>query len=101
VGRNALRGPGFFQWDFSMMKNFRIHEKATLQFRADIFNLFNHPNFANPDGGICTSVTPGNPPNCAVNPNFGRIGQTIADANSSQIGTGTARQVQFALKLIF
>ena len=104
IGRNALRGPGFFQWDFSMMKNFRIHEKATLQFRADIFNLFNHPNFANPDGGICTSVTPASgdtPAGCVVNPNFGRVGQTIADNLGSQIGTGTARQVQFALKLLF
>ncbi len=104
VGRNALRGPGFFQWYFSMMKNFRFRDKATLQFRADIFNLFNHPNFAGPDGGICTSVTGASgstPASCTINPNFGRVGQTIADANGSQIGTGTARQVQFALKLMF
>jgi len=37
----------------------------------------------------------------AINKNFGRTGQTIADVNGSQIGTGTARQTQFALKLMF
>jgi hypothetical protein len=104
VGRNALRGPGFFQWDFSGMKNFAVTEKVTVQFRADLFNLLNHPNFANPDGGICTAVTPASgttPATCTVNPNFGRTGQTIADNIGSQIGTGTARQAQFSLKIIF
>jgi hypothetical protein len=37
----------------------------------------------------------------AINANFGRVGQTIADVNGSQIGTGTARQAQFSLKLMF
>jgi hypothetical protein len=104
VGRNAIRGPAFFQWDWSAMKNFAITERMKLQFRADLFNILNHPNFGNPDGGICTSVTAAtasSPASCAVNPNFGRVGQTIADLNGSQVGTGTARQVQFALKLIF
>ncbi len=104
VGRNTMRGPGFFQWDFSMMKNFRIREKTTLQFRADIFNLFNHPNFYQPDGGICTSVTPASgttPASCVPNPAFGRVAQTVAGGLGTQIGTGTARQVQFALKLLF
>ena len=118
AGRNSLRAPGFFQWDFSLMKNFPIWEKLTVQFRADIFNIFNHPNFANPDVGICTSVlaadpTTNRPAMCASqnaftgaitpapNPNFGKIGQTIASANSSLVGTGTARQEQFSLKIIF
>ena len=46
--------PAYFQFDLSGMKNFPIGERVKVQFRADIFNLFNHPNFANPDGGICT-----------------------------------------------
>jgi hypothetical protein len=116
VGRNAVRGPGFAQWDLSMMKNFALTERLKLQFRADLFNLLNHPNFYQPDGGICTTVQPatstmpagcytidpmtGNPIS-AVNPNFGRIGQTIADGIGSQVGTGTARQAQFSLKLMF
>jgi len=118
VGRNSLRAPGFFQWDFSLMKNFPVREKVTVQFRADIFNILNHPNFANPDVGICTSVlaadpTTSRPAMCASqnpftgvitpapNVNFGRVGQTIASANSSLVGTGTARQEQFSLKVIF
>jgi hypothetical protein len=104
VGRNALRGPAFFQWDLSGMKNFPVTEKVNVQFRADLFNILNHPNFANPDGGICTAVTPATdttPATCTVNTNFGRTGQTIADNMGSQIGTGTARQAQFSLKLIF
>jgi hypothetical protein len=72
-----------------------------MQFRADIFNLFNHPNFENPDGGICTALTAGPPPVCTPNPNFGRTAQTIADADGTQIGGGTNRQAQFSLKFIF
>jgi hypothetical protein len=89
------------------MKNFPITENVKMQFRADIFNIFNHPNFTNPDGGICSSITsftpgsPSTPAGCVRNSNFGRVGQTIADANGTQIGGGTARQVQFSLKLIF
>ena len=104
LGRNSLRGPGFFQWDFSAMKNFAITERLKLQFRADLFNILNHPNFYQPDGGICTAVAPAtatSPASCTVNPNFGKVGQTIADGLGSQIGTGTARQAQFALKLMF
>lgn len=110
VGRNLLRGPGFAQVDWSLMKNFPIRERFVLQFRADLFNLFNHPNFAGPDGGICTAVTPfvpamgmtpAMPATCTQNPNFGKIGETIASANGSQIGTGTARQAQFSLRLTF
>ncbi len=104
VGRNALRGPAYFQLDFSGMKNFVITERVTMQFRADIFNIFNHPNFANPDGGICTGVayaSGSTPAACTVNTNFGRTGQTVASENGTQIGGGTARQTQFSLKFIF
>jgi hypothetical protein len=98
VGRNALRGPAFFQLDMSEAKNFAITERVTMQFRAEIFNLFNHPNFSGPDGGICTAVGLGT---CTPNGNFGRVGQTIADADGTQIGGGTARQVQLALRFTF
>jgi len=104
VGRNSLRAPGFFQWDLSAMKNFPVGEKFTVQFRADFFNILNHPNFGNPGNGICTSVaaaTATSPASCTPNTNFGRIGQTIAGQNSSLVGTGTARQEQFSLKVIF
>ena len=104
IGRNSLRGPGFFQWDFAAMKNFGLFEKAKLQFRADVFNILNHPNFGNPDGGICIGFTPasGNTPaTCTPNAGFGKVAGTIADTIGSQVGTGTARQEQFALKIIF
>ena len=116
AGRNSLRAPGFFQWDVSLAKDFHAAEWLTVQFRADLFNIINHPNFGNPDVGICTAVvvpvtTPGpgcqlaptatDPNHQAINPNFGRVGQTIAGLNASLVGTGTARQEQFSLKFIF
>jgi hypothetical protein len=106
VGRNALRGPGFFQWDFSTMKNFDLTRKAKLQFRADLFNIINHPNYSNPDGGICTaltySTTPGQKAACTINPHFGQTVSTVANqTGNGQIGNGTNRQAQFSLKLLF
>ncbi|HZP02371.1 MAG TPA: carboxypeptidase regulatory-like domain-containing protein [Terriglobia bacterium] len=106
VGRNALRGPGFFQWDFSLAKNIPIREALKVQLRADFFNILNHPNFANPDGGICTAVAAADPStntpaSCTPNTAFGRTGQTIASNMGTQIGTGTSRQIQLAVKVIF
>ena len=105
VGRNSLRGPGYFQLDLSGMKNFAITERVTMQFRADIFNIFNHPNFENPGGGICNglvSATSTTPATCTTaNSTFGVVGQTIADADGTQIGGGTARQTQFSLRFTF
>ncbi|MGA9390962.1 MAG: TonB-dependent receptor [Candidatus Sulfotelmatobacter sp.] len=48
LGRNALSGPTYKQWDFAIYKNTAITERMTLQIRADFFNILNHPNFANP-----------------------------------------------------
>ena len=104
VGRNTLRAPSFVQWDLSGMKNFSVTKRVNVQFRVDVFNILNHPNFGNPDGGICTAFTAATPTtaaSCTTNANFGLIGGTIADTNNSQIGTGTARQEQFALKVMF
>jgi hypothetical protein len=100
VGRNALRGPGFFQLDFSLMKNFPITEGSRIQFRTDFFNIFNHPNFANPDGGICLAVnaTTGT---CTPDGNFGRSTATVASLAGGAIGNGTSRQIQFSLKFMF
>ena len=77
VGRNAFRSPGFEQWDFSVNKTFRIRELAQLQFRSEFFNLTNHTNFGIPGTDISTS-------------SFGQIRTTYP-----------ARQIQFALKLLF
>jgi hypothetical protein len=101
VPRNSLPGPAFFQWDFSGMKNFPVTEKIKAQFRGDLFNILNHPNFGNPgDMGICTSISVPTS-SCPTNPNFGKIGQTIAGSDNSLVGSGTARQIQLSLKVIF
>lgn len=118
VPRNGLPGPAFFQWDFSGMKNFPLTEKVKVQFRADLFNILNHPNFGNPgDMGICTGITLASgstPASCTgatfsggtltdpnYNPNFGKVGETIASQDSSLVGSGTNRQIQLSMKVIF
>src|SRR5581483_9886881 len=47
-GRNAFRGPSFWNFDSGVFKNFQLTERFTLQFRTEFFNVFNHPNFDNP-----------------------------------------------------
>jgi hypothetical protein len=47
-GRTSLIGPTFKQWDFAIYKNTAVTERLNIQFRADFFNILNHPNFANP-----------------------------------------------------
>ena len=56
-GRNVVEGPGFSNWDFSALKNFRVTEGKNLQFRAEFFNLFNHPNFLLPNNDISNTGT--------------------------------------------
>ncbi|MBX5495899.1 MAG: carboxypeptidase regulatory-like domain-containing protein [Bryobacteraceae bacterium] len=78
LGRNALRGPGFKNFDLTLFKNFYFGERLRLQYRAEAFNAFNNTNFSNPGTSITT-------------PNFGRI-----------LGTQTAqRSIQMGLKLYF
>jgi hypothetical protein len=105
VGRNALRGPGFFQWDFSAMKSFHLSERAQFQLRADLFNILNHPNYSNPDGGICSSLIyggAGSTAGCIPNPTFGVTASTVANqTGNGAIGNGTSRQAQFSAKLLF
>jgi hypothetical protein len=114
VGRNSLRGPAYFQWDLSGMKNFPLTNTLKVQFRADIFNIANHPNFANIDTGICSAVSYPTATSAVCTPNlprpgpipgkdigFGTASATIAGADTNQIGNGTARQVQFSLRFLF
>ncbi len=56
VGRHTLRGPGFANWDLSLLKNFHFTERTYLQFRAEGFNAFNHPQFNQPDGDISSGT---------------------------------------------
>jgi hypothetical protein len=48
LGRNALQGPTFKQWDLAVYKNTKINERLSLQLRGEFFNILNHPNFSNP-----------------------------------------------------
>ena len=77
AGRNAFRGPSFWQWDLGVNKSFSITERVRLQFRSEFFNVLNHTNFAIPDSNISDAA-------------FGTIRSTFP-----------ARQIQFALKLMF
>ncbi len=80
LGRNTFRGPFQQNWDFSAGKSFAITERQALRITADFFNLFNHPNFANP--AFLDIESPSN---------FGQITSTL----------GTPRLVQFSAKYSF
>ena len=77
VGRNTMDGPAFQQWDFSAIKTIPVRESMNLQFRAEIFNIFNNVNFALPNNDINS-------------PNFGQI-----------VAAQPGRIVQLALKFQF
>jgi hypothetical protein len=55
LSRNSLFGPGRWNVDMSLFKDFHIHERLILQFRAEAFNVFNHPQFGQPNGSVGTS----------------------------------------------
>jgi hypothetical protein len=52
LSRNKFRGPGYFNSDFSVLKNFHLNERMTFALGANFYNVFNHPNFGNPIGDI-------------------------------------------------
>jgi len=84
LGRNVIIGPGFNNTDFSIIKNTKFGESIRMQFRAEIFDLFNHANFGQPAPVIGSA-------------SFGRITNTRFPTGES----GSSRQVQFALKFNF
>jgi hypothetical protein len=92
--RTQIAGPGFHRLDFSLFKDFSLTERFRLQFRTEIFNILNHPNFNAPGfGGNGVVSIPGSL-DFKNTKNFGRIGST-RDAPYDP------RQVQFALKLYY
>jgi hypothetical protein len=84
LGRNVIIGPGFSNVDFSVIKNTRLTETASLQFRAEAFDVVNHPSFGQPGRIVGTAA-------------FGRLTNTRFPTGDS----GSSRQLQFALKLLF
>jgi hypothetical protein len=96
LGHNEGRGPHLQNTDLSLSKETRLTEVLRMQFRAEVFNIFNHANFALPNAsaftagasGACTASGAG----CgAINPEAGQITNTVT----------TSRQFQFALKFVF
>jgi hypothetical protein len=101
LARNALRGFGATQWDFAIHREFPIGETVKLQFRAELFNVLNHPNFGQPSGNLALLNT------------FGKATTTLAQSlsgNGSAVGAGGLsplyqiggpRSTQLALKILF
>ena len=81
-GAGVILGPGNFNWDISIVKNFRITERQQVNFRTEFFNTFNHPQFSNPPAADLAVSTPST---------FGQITTTSVNP----------RIIQFALKYIF
>lgn len=93
--RNFVRGFGAWQMDLAARREFPVHERLKLQFRAEAFNVFNHPNFGAISSEFCS---PG--PFCT----FGQSTATLArslGALSPLYQIGGPRSIQFALKLMF
>jgi hypothetical protein len=98
VPRNFLRGFGAVQWDFGIHRDFVIKEPVHLQFRAEFFNVLNHPNFGPPSGQFGLG-------------GFGLSSQTLGESlNNGNLGGGALsslyqiggpRSIQLALKLMF
>jgi hypothetical protein len=91
AGRNTLIGPGLTSLDFSLFKNNyikKISEKFNIQFRAEIFNILNHANFAPPTTPVNTDIFDGTG---TLSPGAGVLTRT----------TTTAREIQFAIKVVF
>ena len=111
LARNALKGPHLAQLDLTLDKKFRFTERVNLEFRAEVYNILNHPNFAVPASrlsaglpsglanlGTVSTLQPGQAFNAAAaGGTFGLLTSTV----SQFIGQGTNRQIQLALRVNF
>jgi len=101
--RNSLKGPSFKEFNFSIFKNTAITERVNLQIRAEFFNLFNHPNFANPN--LPNFITdPANNGLDAAGRGIGLLPLTATGdvgIGNPFLGGGGPRGVQFAAKITF
>jgi hypothetical protein len=114
--RNALRGPNFQQFDLVFNKKFKFNERTNLEFRTEVFNIFNRANFEVPGSRLNLSLPtvvsngsaftfsaanvaqPGQAyTQAAAGGTFGLLRQTVV----RDVGLGTSRQIQFALRLNF
>ena len=91
LGRNTYRGPYQQNWDFSLMKNFRVAERVNVRFTMDFFNIFNHANFSNPQINDVETITHDSLGKPTTDGPFGKISSTV----------GTPRLIQFSLRVAF
>jgi hypothetical protein len=96
MGRNIFRDSGFRNWGFSVITDWKFKERLTTEFRAELFNILNHPNFASPYRAFTTY---NNDPSGGLG--FGCECVTPDSAAGNLLGSGGARDIQLALKLIF
>jgi hypothetical protein len=89
-GYDILRGPRLFNFDFALMKDFPIKESLKLQFRVNMVNALNHPNFYQPDANITDGPYP-----------QGTAGVLGGTTSANGLGEPTTREIDFWLKLIF
>jgi hypothetical protein len=108
LGRNARRSPGLAQWDFAAHRDFPIFERVRLQFRAELFNILNHPNFGPFNNQFETQLVNGI--SVISNPVFGQSTQMLNVYLGGQAGSGSQnplytpgspRSGELALKLVF
>jgi len=99
LGRNALRGFAATQWDFAVHRDFPIRESFKLQFRAELFNVLNHPNFGPPNnqfgtGGFGVS-------NQSLSQSLSSLGSAGAGGFNALYQIGGPRSIQLGLKFLF
>ena len=97
VGRNVLRGPKQSNCDISIIRRFRLDESKNIEFRAEMFNLFNQVNFANPISNFNAVTQSGG----TIDANTGRILGNAGDFGKIISTSNNARIVQLAMKFSF
>ncbi|MGP0074230.1 MAG: carboxypeptidase regulatory-like domain-containing protein [Bryobacteraceae bacterium] len=102
TGNNIFRGIPYYNVDMSITKAFRFKERVTAQFRAEFFNIFNHANIANPEGGPGGFESGVTDPSGTGGAGFGFLPSTPDVVSSNAVlGSGGPRAIQLGLKLIF
>lgn len=98
AGRNIFRDSGFRDWDLSVTKGWKFRDRLTAQFRAEFFNVLNHPNFANPFGAL--NGYGNTDPSIGVGMGCSCVTPDVA-ADNPVLGSGGNRAIQFGLKFMF
>jgi hypothetical protein len=94
LGKNTVTAPGYVSTDFSLSKDTRLYERVGVQFRAEIFNIFNHTNFGIPGLNAFTAVGGLTGSSAGITGNLSNAGQITTIV-------GTSRQIQLGLKFLF